>query len=105
MGSTFVTGKEGDLIKDITCTAECVPECTYEWYFKGSRIRDDHTLDLEELERAEDGLYSCNATNSRDDGQTYSSSTAVNITVYCKMIVPASSCYNIAIEKTLKIFQ
>ncbi|XP_069109389.1 roundabout homolog 1-like [Argopecten irradians] len=58
------TRTEGDTLPDITCTADCRPDCTFVW------TRPDNTnfsvspvLSLGQLDRSEHGTYRCTARN------------------------------------------
>lgn len=35
--NTFYTKRNGKPVQNITCKADCLPECTYEWYREGHR--------------------------------------------------------------------
>ncbi|XP_069119318.1 peroxidasin homolog [Argopecten irradians] len=61
---TTYTRREGDTLPDITCTADCRPDCTFVW------TRPDNTnftvppvLSLGQLDRSERGTYKCTARN------------------------------------------
>ncbi|XP_069115250.1 hemicentin-2-like isoform X2 [Argopecten irradians] len=61
---TTYTRTEGDTLPDITCTADCRPDCTFVW------TRPDNTnftvspvLSLGQLDRSEQGSYRCTARN------------------------------------------
>ncbi|XP_069119316.1 peroxidasin homolog [Argopecten irradians] len=62
--NTTYTRTEGDTLPDITCTADCRPDCTFVW------TRPDNTnftvspvLSLGQLDRSEHGTYRCTARN------------------------------------------
>ncbi|XP_033758259.1 uncharacterized protein LOC117340604 [Pecten maximus] len=74
---TKYTGVEGDTLPDITCTADCRPDCTLVW------TRPDNTnstvspvLSLGRLDRSEHGTYRCTAWNVVGE-----STKVINVTV------------------------
>ncbi|XP_069119324.1 peroxidasin-like, partial [Argopecten irradians] len=76
---TTYTRTEGDTLPDITCTADCRPDCTFVW------TRPDNTnftvssvLSLGQLDRSDYGKYKCIATNLVGE-----SSTTLNIHITC----------------------
>ncbi|XP_021339867.1 carcinoembryonic antigen-related cell adhesion molecule 5-like [Mizuhopecten yessoensis] len=77
---TTYTRTEGDTLPDITCTADCRPDCTFVW------TKPDNTnftvspvLSLGQLGRSEHGTYSCPARNVVE-----TSKTTTNVIVQCK---------------------
>ena len=87
-GSTHVVN-EGKVLDDITCTAECVPSCTYEWKKNGTSFRTERTLSLGQLTRSDSGLYTCIVGKS-DTGIQVTKNIDVTVNVRCK--------YNIVIR-------
>ncbi|XP_069109388.1 peroxidasin homolog, partial [Argopecten irradians] len=74
------TRTEGDTLPDITCTADCRPDCTFVW------TRPDNTnfsvspvLSLGQLDRSEHGTYRCTARNEVGE-----STISIIITVICE---------------------
>ena len=84
--STHVVN-DGEVLDDITCTAECVPSCTYEWKKNGTEsFSTERTLSLGQLTRSDSGLYTCSVGNS-DTGIQVTKNIDVTVNVRCKYIM------------------
>ncbi|XP_021366345.1 hemicentin-2-like, partial [Mizuhopecten yessoensis] len=60
----YYTKTEGDTLPDITCTAECRPDCTFVWTKPdNSNFTASDVLSLGQLDRSEHGTYICTARN------------------------------------------
>ena len=81
-GSTHVVN-EGKVLDDITCTAECVPSCTYEWKKNGTSFRTERTLSLGQLTRSDSGVYTCSVGNT-DDSIYVTKNIDVTVKVRCE---------------------
>ncbi|XP_021352851.1 hemicentin-2-like [Mizuhopecten yessoensis] len=67
---TTYTRTEGDTLPDITCTADCRPDCTFVWTKPdNTNLTASAVLSLGQLGRSEHGTYKCTA------GNIYGSST------------------------------
>ncbi|XP_021347489.1 hemicentin-2-like isoform X2 [Mizuhopecten yessoensis] len=62
---THYSDKEGTVLPDIRCVAECNPACEMSWYHdRTGRLVEGSTLSLKNMKRSKDGNYMCNATNN-----------------------------------------
>ncbi|XP_021366464.1 hemicentin-2-like [Mizuhopecten yessoensis] len=62
---THYSDKEGTVLPDIRCVAECNPACEMSWYHdRTGRLVVGSTLSLKNMKRSKDGNYMCNATNN-----------------------------------------
>ncbi|XP_033758283.1 hemicentin-1-like [Pecten maximus] len=61
---TTYTRTEGDTLPDITCTADCIPGCTFVWtQADNTNFTVSPVLSLGQLDRSEHGTYRCTARN------------------------------------------
>ncbi|XP_021340239.1 hemicentin-1-like [Mizuhopecten yessoensis] len=74
---TTYTRTEGGTLPDITCTAECRPDCTFVWTKPdNTNFTASAVLSLGQLDRSEHGTYICTAGNVVG---TSSITTSVNV--------------------------
>lgn len=64
----------------LSCSAGCSPSCTYQWT-KGAQVLSSANgiLTLNDVSRQQDGVYSCQATNSAGEG-----TQKITLEVQCK---------------------
>jgi len=70
---------EDEILADITCTADCRPDCSYVWMLPSNTNITARVLSLLALKRDEQGTYKCVARNVVGE-----SVKAVRITVQCE---------------------
>ncbi len=52
----------------VTCTADCNPTCDIQWERGGNEVgSSDGVLTISDIQREHEGVYSCVATNARND--------------------------------------
>ncbi|KAH3812746.1 carcinoembryonic antigen-related cell adhesion molecule 5-like isoform X1 [Dreissena polymorpha] len=68
------TFNEGQTLHNITCSAKCVPECTFSWKRSSTVIINSNLLSLGYVKRGDTGIYECSARNPRS-GQIVNSQT------------------------------
>ncbi|XP_021373080.1 basement membrane-specific heparan sulfate proteoglycan core protein-like [Mizuhopecten yessoensis] len=74
---TAYTRNEGDTLPDITCTADCRPDCTFFWTKPdNTNFTASAVLSLGQLDRSEHGTYRCTAGNEFGE---YDTTTKVSI--------------------------
>ena len=83
--STYVVN-DGEVLDDITCTAKCVPSCTYEWKKNGTCFRTEQILSLGQLTRSDSGVYTCSVEHT-DDNLQVSQTIDVTVNVRCKYVM------------------
>ncbi|VDI07669.1 Hypothetical predicted protein, partial [Mytilus galloprovincialis] len=57
------TATENATLENITCTALCWPECSFQWTGPNSFIYNGDILRLSNIQQSSSGLYRCRATN------------------------------------------
>ena len=74
----------------ITCTADCKPNCTTSWTGHNLPAGSTSTLNLANIHRSQAGAYNCTAVNN------ISSLTLIKVTicVNCKHIMPMVYYYH-----------
>ncbi|XP_052805791.1 pregnancy-specific beta-1-glycoprotein 4-like isoform X2 [Mya arenaria] len=55
---------EGEQLESITCSATCIPACTYAWSTSEKTVSATDTLDLGQAERRKAGSYTCTVQNT-----------------------------------------
>lgn len=60
---TSYTEYEDRDVPDITCTADCQPDCTLMWIKPTGQVISTEILSLTEIKRNQAGTYRCNASN------------------------------------------
>ncbi len=65
----------------VTCTTDCNPPCDIQWERDGDVESGDGVLMISDIQREHEGLYSCVATNTRNNNQE---SEDLEIIVQCK---------------------
>ncbi|XP_021352863.1 carcinoembryonic antigen-related cell adhesion molecule 1-like [Mizuhopecten yessoensis] len=74
-GTTY-TRNEGDTLPDITCTADCRPDCIFVWTKPdNTNFTASAVLSLGQLDRSERGTYRCTARNGVREMTTATSVT------------------------------
>ncbi|XP_052062630.1 carcinoembryonic antigen-related cell adhesion molecule 5-like isoform X3 [Mytilus californianus] len=59
---TYYTKEEGDSL-NVTCSALCEPACNFEWTYPNNTKHNSSILQIESLQRTNDGKYTCRAFN------------------------------------------
>ncbi|KAH3825346.1 hypothetical protein DPMN_127221 [Dreissena polymorpha] len=75
------TLNEGHTLHDITCSAICVPECTYSWKRSYTVITNTNVLSVGSVKRGDTGIYEC-AARTPTSGQIVNSQS-VEILIRC----------------------
>ncbi|KAH3828776.1 hypothetical protein DPMN_130759 [Dreissena polymorpha] len=57
------TLNEEQTLRDMTCSAICVFECTYSWKTSYTMITNGHALSISSVRRGDTGIYECAARN------------------------------------------
>ncbi|VDI68261.1 Hypothetical predicted protein [Mytilus galloprovincialis] len=60
---TSYTVNEDSDVPNITCTADCQPECTLMWITYTDQVISNEILSLKNIQRTQTGIYYCNASN------------------------------------------
>ncbi|WAR06136.1 CEAM5-like protein [Mya arenaria] len=60
---TTYTMNEGLTLNVITCSAPCYPNCTFVWKKAGLTVSSNARLDIGQVDRNDDGNYTCTALN------------------------------------------
>lgn len=71
----------GQSLENITCTAECDPECSFSWTKAARIISNTSVLSYKINEKSDAGTFKCRATRP----PSYSASTSINLIVNCKI--------------------
>ncbi|VDH94468.1 Hypothetical predicted protein [Mytilus galloprovincialis] len=50
-------------VPNVTCTADCQPDCTFTWITPNDEVLSTEILSLTEIQRNQAGIYQCNASN------------------------------------------
>lgn len=63
-GYTTINVTEGTILGPINCTANCNPECTYNWKHKAEEERFElilsiQTLTIPDIKKSQTGIYRC----------------------------------------------
>lgn len=66
---------------NVTCSAECWPQCDYGWTGPNSFLSKSNELQLNGLLRNESGQYVCTATNSI---LNRTQQTGITVNIHCK---------------------
>lgn len=51
-------------VSDITCTADCQPDCSLIWITPTGQVMSTEILSLKNIQRNQTGTYQCNASNA-----------------------------------------
>ncbi|XP_052062010.1 nephrin-like [Mytilus californianus] len=60
---TSYTLNEDSHVPDITCTADCQPDCNLMWIRPNGQVDSNNILSLKEIQKNQAGTYQCNASN------------------------------------------
>ncbi|XP_076109577.1 peroxidasin homolog [Mytilus galloprovincialis] len=74
---TSYTFDENSDVPDITCTADCQPDCTLTWIKQTGQVISTEILSLKETQRNQAGTYQCNASN--DFGNMVSTDVTISV--------------------------
>ncbi|VDH93021.1 Hypothetical predicted protein [Mytilus galloprovincialis] len=74
---TSYTFDENIDVPDITCTADCQPDCTLTWIKQTGQVISTEILSLKEIQRNQAGTYQCNASN--DFGNMVSTDVTISV--------------------------
>ena len=82
---TSVSGIEGHILHDITCSSDCYPSCRQIWKNDTSNkiIEPQGTLSLGNVSRYFTGTYTCTVSNEFPD-LTTSKKNSIHVTIKCK---------------------
>lgn len=74
---TSLTVDEGDNVLDVTCEADCQPDCFLMWITPTGQVKSNGILRLPKINRTQAGTYLCNASN--DVGNMVSDGVTINV--------------------------
>ncbi|XP_063442431.1 carcinoembryonic antigen-related cell adhesion molecule 1-like [Mytilus trossulus] len=74
---TSFTFDEGDDVPDVTCEADCQPDCCLMWITPTGQVKSNGILRLPKINRTQAGIYLCNASN--DVGNMVSDGVTINV--------------------------
>ncbi|XP_060599665.1 carcinoembryonic antigen-related cell adhesion molecule 5-like, partial [Ruditapes philippinarum] len=103
------TKNEGQSLNDITCSAECYPDCTYTWrktrQEQTTTVSSTSVLSIGQLHREEAALYTCSAKNpERSSSPSTTIQTLVNVRYGPNTVsLNVTSPYDVLEEKSLII--